>query len=86
MALRPQSRFDALLDELCCDYGWCCASRKRERVRPLAGSVERLVDAILAAEGMEPDAAAGKHRNFLTGRVEEWLLRDDGPGARSGLP
>ena len=86
VADRPRSRFDALIDEICVDCGWCGASRDRERLRSLAGSPERLVDAIIRAEAREPTRVAGDERADLSERVAEWLVRPDGRGARSGLP
>jgi hypothetical protein len=68
------------------EYGWCGASRERERLRPLAGRADALVDAILCAEGFDPAAAGDDDRTLLTERVEDWLVRDSGRGARSELP
>jgi hypothetical protein len=52
---RPESRAEPALYELCSDYGYCGASQKAEKfLSTTADDPDAWVDAVLAAEGIEP--------------------------------
>jgi hypothetical protein len=89
MGERPRTVVEAALYELCVTYGYCASSPELDAlvVRP-PRTADELVDAVLAAEGVDLDPALADkaERARLRAVVEDWLFAPDGKGARSGLP
>ena len=89
MGERPSTVVEAALYELCVTYGYCNHSPELDAliVRP-PETAEELVDAVLAAEGVDLDPALADkaERAQLRAVVVDWLFAPDGKGARSGLP
>ena len=84
---KPASRVEALLYELCVRYGYCLPSDKRDAIVAKPPSdAETFVDAVLRAEGLEPDSVDKQARKVLVAMVERWLF-DGGSstGSQSGL-
>jgi hypothetical protein len=84
---RPASRTDALLEQLCTQYGWCLP--KDDWTALLADTPhdrEAVIDAIIRAEFGEAATRDKDRRAWLTPIVNDWLFDPDGRGARSGLP
>lgn len=88
--VKPSSRVDALLDELCVDYGYCgfIDSEKYEALLAnLPADPDGFVDAVLLAEGYSLSTVDKHERQFLRERVSDWLFDDGrGRGTKSGLP
>jgi hypothetical protein len=78
---------DALLRELCVEYGSCCSLQASRAARAVRGQ-DRLtvIDAIIRTECGEDDARDEDTRAFLRPIVDDWLLDPTGRGARSALP
>ena len=85
MGVRPRSRREALLYQLCVNHGWCGASLKGVDLAE-ARDADAVLRAILAAEDMEPESLDRVTCAKLTRIVEDWLFDPHGRGARSGLP
>jgi hypothetical protein len=78
---------DALLYELCVEYGWCMSlegSRAVQATDPRDRSA--IADAIIRGEFGESGLQDADTRAFLMPIVDDWLFDPSGRGARSGLP
>ena len=85
MSVSPTTRLEAALWELCARYGYCGASAVH--FDPPPGTVNEFVDAVLVAEGLEPDLFDKGRRRELSDLVRDWLFDDGrGKGSKSGLP
>lgn len=74
---------EALLLELCTEYGWCGALRQMQDIARVSDrDADAVVAAILRAEGRDP----ASHEAWLSTRVHDRLVDPQGRGARSGLP
>jgi hypothetical protein len=84
----PTSRAEAALDELCRAYGYCLPSEKVEGIlASVPDGPDAFVDAVLAAEGVDPPLANKDIRRQLRNVVCDWLFDNgSGRGTRSGLP
>ena len=87
MGYRPTSRMDALLEQLCVEYGWCLPPGDRQALIG-AGPQDRetVTDSIIRAEFGEADVRDDDKRAFLTPLVDDWLFDPTGRGAHSQLP
>ncbi len=87
MGFKPLDRVDALLDELCRVYGYCLPPDEWERlVAAPPQDLDAFVDAILAAEGEDPELVDKRARTEVSEVVREWLFDDGrGKGTSSGL-
>ncbi|MGE3139464.1 MAG: hypothetical protein AB7I08_03270 [Thermoleophilia bacterium] len=85
--MRPASRMEALLVELCTVHGWCLEESDRDALMAArADDRDTIIDAILHA-AFGPDHISDRRtRAWLEGLVAEWLFDPEGRGARSGLP
>ena len=85
---RPESRAEAALYELCANYGYCVASRRAdELLATTADDPDAWVDAVLAAEGIEPPLADKEARRQVREVICDWLFDEGrGRGTKSGLP
>ena len=84
----PESCAEAALLELCANYGYCGASQKAvEFLATIADDPDAWVDAVLAAEGIEPPLADKEARGQVRVVICDWLFDDGrGRGTKSGLP
>jgi len=87
MGRRPTSRMDALLEQLCAEYGWCLRLEDRDALiaaRPRdRGAV---ADSIIRAEFGDAAVRDEDKRAFLVPIVDDWLFDSAGRGAKSRLP
>jgi hypothetical protein len=85
---RPESRAEAALYELCVNYGYCGASRRADEfLATTADDPDAWVDAVLAAEGIEPPLADKEGRRQVREVICDWLFDEGGGrGTKSGLP
>jgi len=70
-----------LLNDLCSNGGYCDASRNPERfVSLVADGPEKFADAVLVAEGLDPETMDKRQRralvSFVTERFELWAERE----------
>lgn len=74
MGRKPGSRVEGLLEELCVGHGYCLPPDDRARLvaRPPADP-QSFVDAVLRAEGLDPELCDDSQRRRLTDVVERWL-------------
>ncbi len=87
MGYRPANRMDALLRELCSEYGWCLRPEKRDALIAAAPQDrEEIADSIIRAEFGEAGLRDQDKRAFLMPIVNDWLFDAHGRGARSRLP
>jgi hypothetical protein len=88
MGSKPATRLEALLDELCAGYGYCLPpDREAELLAEPPQDVDAFVDAVLRAEGQDPNLCDARTRLDLSEVVREWLFDEGrGKGTRSGLP
>jgi hypothetical protein len=85
---RPASCAEAALYELCVKYGYCLGADKTEALlADVPKDVDAFVDAVLAAESIEPSLADRQTRVQLRDVVADWLFdHGRGRGTKSGLP
>lgn len=58
MSSNPATRLEALLDQLCADYGYCLPpGRQAEILMQPPQDVDAFVDAVLEAEGLDPSVS-----------------------------
>jgi hypothetical protein len=85
---KPTSRVEALLYDLCVTYGYCLPRTEEEAL--LANpppDVDSFVDAVLIADGEDPNLTDKYLRRDLAEVVRDWLFDNGrGKGSRSGLP
>jgi hypothetical protein len=84
VGLRPKSRREALLYELCARYGYC--NDLDPDSLQAAASVEVVVRSVLEAEGLDPVTCTPEVQAQLARTVDDWLFDPHGCGVRSGLP
>jgi hypothetical protein len=88
MGFKPETRVEALLDELCRVYGYCL--RPEDEAALLADppqDMDAFVDAVLVADGEDPSLFDKRMRSELSDVVRDWLFDDGrGKGSKSGLP
>jgi hypothetical protein len=84
----PESCAEAALLELCANYGYCGASQKAvEFLATTADDPDAWVDAVLAAEGIEPPLADKEARRQVRKVICDWVFDEGrGRGTKSGLP
>jgi hypothetical protein len=84
----PESRAEATLYELCVTYGYCGASQKAEELlAKTPDDPDAFVDAVLAAEGIEPPLVDKEGRRQVREVICDWLFDEGrGRGTKSGLP
>jgi hypothetical protein len=73
----PPEKVDALLVELCVEFGFCLppGANKRLRSSPPT-SVERFADVIFEYEGLDPKSAQhGKLRKAIVERIAQYFER-----------
>jgi hypothetical protein len=72
---------------LCAYYGYCGASQKAEEfLATTADELDAWVDAVLAAEGIEPPLADKEARRQVREVICDWLFDEGrGRGTKSGL-
>jgi hypothetical protein len=87
VARKPQSRVEALLDELCVRYGHCLPPDKQAiLLAEPSQHPDAFVDAVLLAEGVDPGLCDKRMRAELTDAVQDWLFDGGlGKGSASGL-
>jgi hypothetical protein len=88
VGLKPATRVEALLYELCVTYGYCLPPNEQEALEADPPTdAYAFVDAVLIAEGMDPSLADKHARSELRDVVRDWLFDDGrGRGSKSGLP
>jgi hypothetical protein len=84
----PESRAEAALYDLCVKYGYCRGSQKPEDfLASTPDDPDGFVDAVLAAEGIEPQLAEEERRRQVREVICDWLFDEGrGRGTKSGLP
>jgi len=86
MGSRPKTRVEALLTELCTRYGYCLAPEDEAAlVADPPQDVDRFLDAVLLAEGLDPDLFDKGRRRELSEVVRRWLFGETDEGRESGL-
>ena len=71
----PESRLDLTLTELCSELGYCIPPDEREAI--LADpppDAEALVDAVLIAEGRDPNVVLKEERRPMLDIVARWAV------------
>jgi hypothetical protein len=88
MGSKPATRVEALLDDLCRNYGYCLPPNEQEALMAdPPDELDAFVDAVLIAEGEDPALFDRRLRLELSDVVRDWLFDDgQGRGSRSGLP
>jgi hypothetical protein len=88
MGSKPANRLEALLIELCADYGYCLPpSEEAALIAAPPEELEAFVDAVLLAHGEIPELYDQRERHVLREVVRDWLFDEgEGKGSRSGLP
>jgi hypothetical protein len=87
LSAKPSTRLEALLYELCADYGYCLTPPEQLALffEP-PRDADAFVDAVLLAEGLNPNAIEKQARAALTDVVRDWLFDEGrGKGTKSGL-
>jgi hypothetical protein len=84
MGARPESRREALLWELCGRYGFCNEFDSSALIG--VDSVDKVVSAVLVAEGWDPFMCDREIKAYLEQAVDDWLFNPHGRGAKSKLP
>ena len=81
----PESRAEALLDELCVRYGYCLSANKQQALLAhVPEDADAFVAAVLDAEGLDPTCLDKGAYQELMGVVRHWLF-DDGHGRAGPL-
>jgi hypothetical protein len=85
---KPASRVEAVLYELCVEYGYCLPNDELATILSnVPEDADEFLDAVLMAEGNRPDLMDKSVRSELREVVRDWLFDDGlGRGTRSGLP
>jgi len=85
VGLRPASRREALINELCASGGYCSNGLTAD---DLTGdlSADEITEMILRREDCWPLAGRGPAVDEVAGMVKDWLFDPRGRGVRSGLP
>ncbi len=84
MSARPTSRRDALLIELCAEYGYCQLGLSPEDLLP-EWSSDQIATLVLRCEGLDPAMDRGP-LDEVRRLVDDWLFDPSGRGVKSGLP
>jgi len=86
MGIKPTSRVEALLSELCERLGYCLPQDEWDTLlaNPPA-DVDSFADAVLSADGLDVAVMDTVQRRQVTALVDDWP-GDSGKGAASGLP
>ena len=80
MGIKPSSRREGLLIELCSTYGWCFPAEGNSELLAIDGDVVAIVDSILTAAGKEPSYTAKATRRWLADLVDKWVDLEVGKG------
>ena len=86
VGIRPTSRREALLQEVCAKSGFCNGVDADDLVEGLGR--DEIVRMVFVAEGFQPDSAMWQRtlREPMERMVDDWLFNPNGRGAKSGLP
>ena len=72
---KAASEIEAVLIDLCVQYGYCLSSKKRETiVTHPPTDAESFVDEVLRAEGVSDDSLSRDDRKALTDMVDQRLF------------
>lgn len=87
MGRRPGSRIEALLEELCVEYGYCISDADRARIvdNPPPDPDAFLTEVFLV-EGRDATDLDLRDRAELVRLIDDWLFGTDGRGTESKLP
>jgi hypothetical protein len=86
-AKKRGSRAETALSELCTRLGYCIPPAAQDAILanpPL--DTEAFVDAVLVAEGMDPNLVLEETRRPLRLIIDDWLYDSKGRGSTSDLP
>ena len=81
------SRAETALDELCVTFGYCVPPDAAQAIlaRPHADA-DAFLDAVIAAEGLDPTLMSRTVRRPMLEVVNDWLYDERGRGSVSDLP
>jgi hypothetical protein len=85
MSGRPRTRAEGLLAAICAQVGFCDTGLRSEDFRE-GLSADEITDMIVHGEGFDPVMMRNELRQQVRAIVVDWWFKQDGPGARSGLP
>lgn len=72
--LKPESHVEAALEELCVNLGYCLPPSEQEALlSDPPANIEAFVDAVLLAEGLDPDSVAKPQRGQMIEIVSKFL-------------
>jgi hypothetical protein len=88
LIIKPSSRAEALLYELCLTYGYCLPpDDEAALLADIPEDADAFVDAVLKAEGLDAMLLDRGQRHELREVIRDWLFDDGrGRGTKSGLP
>jgi len=77
MASQFQMQYVALLDELCVRYGYCLSTRNRDLIlADPPADPSAFIDAVLVAEGLNPEYVDGRTRSTLENVARKFFLAE----------
>jgi hypothetical protein len=85
MGLRPRTRAEGLLAAVCAQLGFCDTGLRTEDFTDDL-TADEITDMIVSSEGLDPVMIRKELREQVREVVIDWWFKQDGPGARSGLP